>query len=145
MALLSAEIDRPARPAVAASWGGTVLLLMLVVAMGHFNRIGISVAGAERIIPEFNIAPKTMGLVYSAFLIVYTLAMFPGGWFIDRFGARRALVLLGFSSAVFVFLTGMIGLVAQRAATVLVGLIAVRGVPRFDKRAAPSGAGAHGI
>ena len=86
---------------------------MLVVAMGHFNRIGISVAGAERIIPRYGIAPKSMGMVYSAFLVVYTLAMLPGGWFIDRFGARTALVLLGFGSTVFVALTGAVGLVAS--------------------------------
>ena len=71
-----------------APWGGTVLLLMLVVATGQFNRISISVAGAERLIPEYGVAPKDMGMVYSAFLVVYTLAMLPGGWFIDRFQAR---------------------------------------------------------
>jgi MFS family permease len=104
----------------------TVPLLMLVVAMGHFNRIGISVAGAERIIPQYGIEPRSMGMVYSAFLIVYTLAMLPGGWFIDRFGPRRALLLMGFSATVFVGLTGAVGLFAKSASAVLTGLIAVR-------------------
>ena len=94
-----------------APWGDTVFLLMVVVATGQFNRISISVAGAERIIPQYGIDPKHMGMVYSAFLVIYTLAMLPGGWFIDRFGARTALVLLGLGSTIFVALTGAVGLV----------------------------------
>ncbi len=104
----------------------TVLLLMCVVACGHFNRVGISVAGTERIIPAYGISPEKMGMVYSAFLVFYTLAMFPGGWFIDRFGARRALVLLGFSATVFVALTGCVGLVFYEATTLIMGLLVVR-------------------
>jgi MFS transporter, ACS family, D-galactonate transporter len=126
--VLSTEFNRRVEPRVAAPHGGTVLLLMLVVAMGHFNRIGISVAGAERIIPQYNIAPERMGMVYSAFLVIYTLAMLPGGWFIDRFGARAALVLLGFSSTLFVAVTGAVGLIAQGASTLVLGLILARGL-----------------
>jgi hypothetical protein len=40
----------------------TVLLLMLTVACGHFNRIGISVAGSERIMPEYGIDADKMGV-----------------------------------------------------------------------------------
>ncbi len=69
-----------------------------------------------------------MGIVYSAFLGVYTVAMLPGGWFIDRFGARRALLLLGFGSTVFVALTGAVGLIASQAAALLIGLVVVRGL-----------------
>ncbi len=104
----------------------TVLLLMLVVACGHFNRVGISVAGTERIIPDYGITPTNMGWVYSAFLISYTLAMLPGGWFIDRFGPRLALVLLGFGSALFVALTGFVGLAFHEATGLFLGLLVVR-------------------
>jgi len=99
---------------------------MLVVACSHFNRVGISVAGAERIIPEYGIDPDTMGLVYSAYLGVYTLAMLPGGLLIDRFGARRALVVLGFGSTVFVALTGGVGFIFHGAFNVWLGLMVVR-------------------
>src|SRR6267142_79846 len=83
-----------------------VALLMLVVAVGHFNRIGMSVAGTARIMSQYGLQETQMGLVYSAFLLCYTLAMLPGGWFIDRFGARTALMVFTFGSAVFVALTG---------------------------------------
>jgi len=104
----------------------TVFLLTLVVVCAHFNRVGISVAGTERIIPEYGISPAKMGVVYSAFLLVYTLAMLPGGLLIDRFGARRALVCLGFASTVFVALTGCVGFAFHQASTVWVGLVIVR-------------------
>jgi ACS family D-galactonate transporter-like MFS transporter len=106
----------------------TVPLLMLVVATAQFNRISMPVAGAERIIAEYGISPERMGWVYSSFLLFYTLAMLPGGWFIDRFGARTALLLLGFSSAIFVALTGVLGLLANSAQSVCLGLIVVRSI-----------------
>jgi MFS transporter, ACS family, D-galactonate transporter len=104
----------------------TVPLLMLVIACGHFNRVGISVVGAERIIPRCGISEADMGLVYTAFLICYTVAMLPGGWFIDRFGPRRALVLLGFGSTVFVALTAGVGFVLHDGPRLLIGLLIVR-------------------
>jgi MFS family permease len=99
---------------------------MLVVAVGHFNRIGMSVAGTERIVAEYGVDPEKMGLVYSSFLLFYTLAMLPGGWFIDRFGARTALILLCFGSAVFVALTGGVGFLGKGASAVWLGLLVVR-------------------
>src|SRR4051794_13774058 len=87
-----------------------VILLMLVVATGHFNRIAISVAGTERLIPDVGIADVRMGYVYSAFLVCYTLAMIPGGWLIDRYGPRVSLMVFGFGSAWFAALTGLVGI-----------------------------------
>jgi MFS family permease len=110
----------------ASSYWQIVLLLMLVVGWGHFNRVGMSVAGTERIIPRYELPPAQMGLVYSAFLLCYTLAMLPGGWVIDRFGARTALVLYGFGSAFFIALTGCVGLIWNDAQGVWLGLLVVR-------------------
>jgi MFS family permease len=103
-----------------------VALLMLVVALGHFNRVGMAVAGNERILAQYQLDKTQMGLVYSAFLLCYTLAMLPGGWFIDRFGARAALMVLTFGSAVFVALTGCVGLVFRDGPAVWLGLLVVR-------------------
>ncbi len=113
-------------PPAAARLPRTVFLLMLVVACAHFNRIGISVAGTERIIYGYGISPEKMGLVYSAYLAIYTLAMLPGGLLIDRFGARRALIVLGFGSTVFVAMTGCVGFVFRDALHVWLSLLVVR-------------------
>ncbi len=96
----------------------TVPLLMMVVATGHFNRVGMAVAGTDRIVKVYGVDPERMGLVYSAFLLVYTLAMLPGGWFIDRFGPRVALY-----------------------GTVL----RLDGFRRVDRRGGPDGRGAVGV
>ncbi len=104
----------------------TVFLLMLVVACSHFNRVGISVAGTERIISQYGFSPESMGLVYSAYLAIYTLAMLPGGLLIDRFGARRALLVLGFGSTLFVAMTGGVGFAFHNAMNVWLGLMVAR-------------------
>ncbi len=99
---------------------------MMVVATGHFNRVGMAVAGTDRIVKVSGVDPERMGLVYSAFLLVYTLAMLPGGWFIDRFGPRVALMVLCFGSTVFVALTGAVGLMAVGPWALWLGLMVVR-------------------
>jgi MFS family permease len=99
---------------------------MLVVATAHFNRVGMAVAGTERIVKSYGIDPERMGLVYSAFLLVYTVAMLPGGWFIDRFGPRAALMVLCFGSTVFVGLTGVVGLVSRGPLELFAGLLVAR-------------------
>jgi MFS family permease len=80
-----------------------VALLMSLCFISHLNRISMSVAGDARIMKQYDITPEEMGWVYSAFLIVYTVVMIPGGIFIDRYGWRASLVLVGCGSAVFCF------------------------------------------
>src|SRR5262245_66278411 len=87
-----------------------LLFLMGFTTLGHFNRVGISVAGAERLIGSYGISEERMGMVYSAFLIVYTICMLPGGWFIDRAGPRTAMMCLGLGFGCCAILTGTAGL-----------------------------------
>jgi ACS family D-galactonate transporter-like MFS transporter len=96
--------------------------------VSHFNRLAMSVAGTERIIPQFQITPEQMGRVYTAFLAFYTAGMIAGGWFIDRLGPRLMLVVMGFGSALFGVMTGGLGYGLVGAAHLLTGLIVVRGV-----------------
>src|SRR6185503_9080440 len=86
-----------------------VAMLMGLCLISHLNRTSMSVAGTDRIMGQYSIDPTRMGAVYSAFLLVYSLCMIPGGVFIDRFGPRRALMVVGFGSAVFGALTGVAG------------------------------------
>src|SRR2546422_720176 len=102
------------------------LALMALCFISHFNRISMSVAGDEGIMEQYKIAPKQMGIVYSAFLLVYTIFMIPGRFFIDRFGPRIALAVVGLGSAAFCMLTGMVGW--MEASAVWMSLLLVRGV-----------------
>lgn len=108
----------------AVRWN-VVLLLMAMAFMCHFNRISMPVAGTARIMEEYDIDKVSMGMVYSCYLLVYTIFMIPGGWLIDRRGAKFALAAMGLASAVFVFLTGSIGFVTAPA-LVLPALFVVR-------------------
>lgn len=103
-----------------------VALLMALCFISHLNRISMSVAADERIMKGYGITPERMGMVYSAFLLVYTVFMIPGGFFIDRFGARVALAVMGFGSAVFCMLTGLVGW--MEGSQVWISLMLVRGV-----------------
>ncbi len=79
-----------------------ILALLLAYSfLSWFNRVSMSAAADERIMKQYDISPEQMGVVYSAFLFVYALFMTPGGWFIDRFGPRLALIVMGFGSALF--------------------------------------------
>src|SRR6187200_3082696 len=76
----------------------TLLLLMALCFISHFNRASITSASDEKIMAQFQISPETMGVIYSAFLIIYTLFMIPGGWLIDRRGPRIAMACVAFGS-----------------------------------------------
>src|ERR1019366_6748718 len=69
--------------------------------------------------------------VYTAFLIVYTLGMIPGGWLIDRIGPVRALTILGLAMGTFAGLTGVLGWVDHTPLQLWIGLLAIRGVAGF--------------
>ena len=107
---------------------GIVLLLMGLAGLAHFNRVGISVAGSEIFIPKSGISETRMGWVYTAFLIVYTLGMLPGGWLIDRIGAARSLALLGLTMGAFVALTGTLGWLNSSPEQLWLGLLVIRGL-----------------
>ena len=99
--------------------------LLILAALCHFNRVAMAVAGSERIMEQYALSPSAMGGVYSVFLLTYTIAMVPGGWFIDRHGPRVALAVAGFGSAALVSLTAVAAL-ASSADSMLAALIAIR-------------------
>jgi MFS family permease len=106
-------------------------LLALFALFCHFNRVSMAVAGTEHIIGTRNIDETAMGTVYSAYLLVYTIFMTPGGWLIDRIGPRKALLLMSFGSALFVASTGLVGLAARTGFALVGGLLVIRGLLGF--------------
>jgi MFS family permease len=97
--------------------------------MTWFNRVSMSVAYDEQIKDQYGVSPEAIGTAYSAFLFAYMVCMTPGGWVIDRYGARAALVVMGFGSAVFGALTALAGVPALVAAGLLLPtLLVVRSV-----------------
>lgn len=104
-----------------------VAMLVGLVFLAHFNRIAISVAGSERFIGH-GLSEEQMGRVYSAFLLIYTIGMIPGGWLIDRFGPRWAMTLMGVGLGVCAAMTGVLGAAGLAIAALYVPLLVIRGV-----------------
>jgi ACS family D-galactonate transporter-like MFS transporter len=77
-------------------------------------------------IPKFGISETQMGWVYTAFLIVYTIGMLPGGWLIDRIGSARALTIYGLTMGAFVVLTGTLGWLTSSPESLWIGLLVIR-------------------
>jgi ACS family D-galactonate transporter-like MFS transporter len=124
--VLPAAEARDTTPRFSARTLGIVAFLMALVFISHFNRASMASAGDERIMKQFDISPKSMGVLYSAFLIVYTVFMIPGGWFIDRCGPRIAMACMGVGSAIFCAVTGVIGFGFIAAPHVWAALFIVR-------------------
>ena len=101
------------------------MVLLAFSFMSWFNRISMPVAYDERI-QTLGISKEIIGYVYSALLFAYMLCMMPGGWFADRFGARRALMVMGLGSALFVALTGVVGLAGLPLLALVAALLVVR-------------------
>jgi ACS family glucarate transporter-like MFS transporter len=112
-------------PATAVHWRILALLLAFSF-MSWFNRVSMPVAYDERIRAERDISEVVIGYVYSALLFAYMGCMTPGGWFADRYGARLALRVMGLGSALFVALTGAVGLAALSVTATVAALLAVR-------------------
>jgi MFS family permease len=104
-----------------------VALLVALVFLAHFNRVSIAVAGNERFIGH-GLSDVQMGRVYSAFLLVYTLGMLPGGWLIDRLGPRWALTIMGVGLGFCAALTGVLGLFGLAVAALYAPLMLIRGL-----------------
>src|SRR4051812_11367657 len=113
-----------------ASMMGTWRIVALLIAfsfMSWFNRVSMAVAYDTRIGPDHGVSEEAIGTVYSAFFLSYLLFMTPGGWFIDRFGARRALLVMGVGSGLFGALTYFAGLPSLQAAGLMVtALLGIR-------------------
>ena len=105
-----------------------VVLLMGLAFLAHFNRVSISVAGNEHFIGPDKLSTEQMGLVYSAFLFVYTIGMIPGGCLIDRIGPRWAMAGMGLGLGFCVALTGMLGWLGLAIAAMLAPLLVIRGI-----------------
>jgi MFS family permease len=72
-------------------------LLFAVSVINYFDRTILSVA-APGMMKEFSLSPTSMGAVFSAFLISYTILMTPGGRWSDRFGPRNMLTVMAIGS-----------------------------------------------
>lgn len=96
-----------------------VSLLMSLTFVNYLNRLCLASAGSS-IRATYGISESQFGTVISAFLLTYTICMLPGGWLADRLGGRVTLTFVGFGTACFAALTGVLGLAVPVTMTTLV-------------------------
>jgi ACS family D-galactonate transporter-like MFS transporter len=67
-------------------------LLFVIYTINCIDRMSLSV-GLPLISKEFALSATIQGLILSAFFWTYSGCQIPGGWLVDRFGARRVLTV----------------------------------------------------
>ena len=92
-----------------------VLMCFLAVAINYIDRANIGVA-VPFIRKEYNLDPAVMGLILSGFFWTYALMQLPGGWLIDRFGARKTYTVAAIIMSVATLATGFVGGIASMVA-----------------------------
>ena len=101
-----------------------LLMIFIVTTVNYADRATLSVTGpAMR--EEFGFDAIQMGYIFSAFSWAYVMAQIPGGWLLDRFGARRVYAASIFLWSAFTLLQGTIG-VWSSAATAVATLFGLR-------------------
>ncbi len=63
-------------------------MIFLVTALNYGDRATISMA-ASPMSQELGLTSVTMGYIFSAFGRAYVIGQIPGGWLLDKFGARK--------------------------------------------------------
>ncbi len=113
-------------------WGIGVLLGIGIL-INYFDRINLSVAGAD-LERAFHIGPAELGLLFSAFFWSYALLQVPGGMVLDRFGVkwvgRWSALLWSIASAVTALANGL-GIIL--VARVLLGIAEAPAFPASQK------------
>ncbi|PIJ49305.1 MFS transporter [Erwinia sp. OLTSP20] len=91
--------------------------IFAIVVVNFIDRTALSIA-MPTIAKEFALSPVLQGLILSAFFWSYALLQIPGGWLLDRFGARATIttstVGWGLFQTLAAFTTGGISLLLCR-------------------------------
>lgn len=101
-------------------------LIFIVTVFNYVDRATLSVA-APAMRKDLAFDAVTMGLAFSAFGWSYTALQLPGGWVLDRFGARAVYGIGLILWSIFTFMQGFVGQFAS-AFVVLFGLRFLMGI-----------------
>jgi sugar phosphate permease len=106
-----------------------LILMSLMYLILYMDRSNIGI-GAPAIAKEFGMSKTAMGFVFGAFAWAYALGQIPAGWFGDRFGPKRVLLVLLPAWALMAALTGVtLGVGSLISARFLLGLFEAGAFP----------------
>ncbi|MBV8623783.1 MAG: MFS transporter, partial [Herbaspirillum sp.] len=83
-------------------------LIFIVTVVNYADRATMSIAGTG-VVKELGLDPVMLGMIFSAFAWAYAIGQIPGGWLLDRFGARRVYGTSLLLWSVFTMLQGTVG------------------------------------
>jgi len=83
-------------------------LIFVVTVVNYADRATMSIAGTG-VVKELGLDPVMLGMIFSAFAWAYAIGQIPGGWLLDRFGARRVYGTSLLLWSVFTMLQGTVG------------------------------------
>jgi MFS family permease len=86
------DIATPSSRVVKASVGhfryAILALIFFVTVLNYADRATLSIAGTF-VAKDLGLSASALGIVFSAFGWAYAIGQIPGGWLLDRFGAKR--------------------------------------------------------
>jgi len=96
---------------------GVLLMIFIVTTVNYADRATLSITGpAMR--QQFGFDTIQMGYIFSAFSWAYVLSQVPGGWLLDRFGARRVYAASIFLWSIFTLFQASVGVLTAAATAV---------------------------
>ena len=99
-----------------------VTMLFIATTINYADRATLSIAGPS-LAKDLGLDAVAMGYVFSAFAWSYVLAQLPGGWLLDRYGAKWVYAGAIFLWSAFTLMQGAVGfLTGFTAVAVLFGL-----------------------
>lgn len=114
-----------------------IALLFIVGAINYADRATFSIAGPS-MMKSMNLDMINLGYLMSTFGWAYVLGQLPGGWLLDRFGARKVYICSLFSWSLCTLLLGFAGLFGSAAVVsvfILVFLLSLCESPAFPANA----------
>lgn len=106
----SKQLDVPAEQVMRTShhryW--ILALIFIITVINYADRATMSIAGTS-VVKELGLDPLMLGMIFSAFAWAYALGQIPGGWLLDRFGARRVYGCSLLLWSIFTALQGTVG------------------------------------
>lgn len=94
-----------------------LLMLFVVTTLNYADRATLSIVGST-LQKDLGLTPVHMGVIFSAFAWAYVIGQIPGGWLLDRFGAKRVYAWSIFLWSLFTLLQGFVGFLSVGAAVV---------------------------
>jgi ACS family glucarate transporter-like MFS transporter len=96
-----------------------LLLIFVVTTINYADRATLSIT-SPAMKSEFGFDAVQMGFIFSAFSWAYVAAQIPGGWLLDRFGARRVYAFSILLWSIFTVAQGWLGAFATVGSAVTV-------------------------